>query len=214
MESVNNEQYEILTSHKQLNLEEIQNNNIIESNEDEENEEVNSDSTITKKKTELIAFLNAYQYSIFGNKILLVYPKIFENLGSYNENELEERLNSIKLLIQQKNNVKFTKQVFVPIMKTYEAFTQLIGFNTKGIADTMSNNEDILETLEEIRLKYFHIQYVEPEYRLLFSIGLSTLTLHNMNNLNQSINSKITNYLDEKVSENKAKITSILSENA
>ncbi len=99
-------------------------------------------------------------------------------------------------------------------MKTYEAFTQLIGFNTKGIADTMSNNEDILETIEEIRLKYFHIQYVEPEYRLLFSIGLSTLTLHNMNNLNQSINSKITNYLDEKVSENKAKITSILSENA
>ncbi len=57
-------------------------------------------------------------------------------------------------------------------MKTYEVFTQLIGFNTKGIADTMSNNENILETLEEIRLKYFHIQYVELEYRLLLDFQL------------------------------------------
>jgi hypothetical protein len=199
MEEVNDS--EVIVSNKNINLNEVQNENV--DTDDESGIDESKSNVITQKKTELICTLEAYHCSIFGERILQKYPTIFNALHELTEEELNERLNSVKILIQQGNYAKITQQVWKPITYSYEGLTKLLGFNTTGIAKILSEQQDTLEILEEIRLKYFSTKVIEPEYRLITSLIYTTLAVHSMNNATltkTTVEIQISNHLDQQIS--------------
>ncbi len=186
------ENVEILTSNKQLNLDEIHNPAV-------ESDEIESNITpeISSSKTSLILILESYQYSRFKDRIIHSNPEIFNNLHVLSEEQLQERIDSAKLLIQAKNNAVIVQAASAGITKSYEGFTKILGFNTTGLAEALTKNEDTLDIVEELRLKYFTTMYTETEVRLAGMLLSTTFLIDTMNNNNKHIinhlNSTVTN---------------------
>ena len=187
---------EIITSNRIINLDEVQHKNTKAVDEEESSPK---EDNITQNKTKLILELEPYQYSRFTGLILEKYPNIFTNLNAFDENELEGRLKSVKMLIQCKNNGKMLQTVWKPITMSYEGLTKLIGLNTTGISNILSEREDILDLVEECRLKYCSISCIEPEKRLLLAVIQATYTINVLNNTNQTIFKELSGHLDKPV---------------
>lgn len=169
---------EIISPSKSINLDEVQ-NKIIENNNETENI-----YKTTENKAILIRKIENYETSRFRDRILAKYPDIFSNLISLNEEQLTERFRTLELYRKTRNNNKSINFLWSGICVGYENITKLCGYQTEGLAGILSYDEECLDTVEDLRLKYFANTNIEPEYRLIFSLLTTTKLLHDANKRN------------------------------
>src|SRR6185437_4547786 len=108
--------------HQSIDLSEIE-NNAPETND-------NTSGEITPEKTKLILEINGYKYSRFSAVLSESMKDVFENLDTLSEEQLLNRIQSIKLIISNRNNARFTEYFWGAAANGYENITKLCGLHT------------------------------------------------------------------------------------
>jgi hypothetical protein len=163
----------------------------------------------TEEKNNLIDEITEYEYSRFSERILEKCPDMFTDYDKCSNEELKSRIKICQTWILKKGAQKRVEVVFKGALNICDKSLSLLGFNVDGTSQLLCNDPDVLDTVEEIRLKRKSKMYTEPEYRLGFSIlnaYMTTLNLHaqreNMLQMLQQkqIKDKVNEKLNEEVS--------------
>lgn len=138
---------------------------------------------VTPAQTKLILQISAYKTSHrFGEWLKTDHASIFENLEYLTEQELRDRLNSLDIIISNKNTGKSIEAGVTLGLIGYENLTHnLLGLQTQGVTKALISDDTFLDTVEEIRLKNYCTTQIRPEYRLLQQVVTTSFAMHNMN---------------------------------
>src|SRR5687768_1800158 len=133
-----------------IDLFEIQNinsNDIEENVDNDQHQEINttSNNEITVSKTQLILCIRAHQYSRFTPYLLECNPNIFDNLNQLSEQELQERLDTIKLMQSLRQSQKIVSGIRPHVFLAYENLTQMIGLQTQGLTNQLFQDDNFLD---------------------------------------------------------------------
>jgi len=160
------------------------------------------------KKLEIIDQLSDYEYSRFSDRIKSKYPDIFQDYEQSTLEELQSRLSICQRFIQKKGGSKQAEFLFKSIISVCDGLFLSIGMKVQGASEKICNDPDLLDIVEEIRLKY-RMKSMEPEYRLGCGILSSYFTIHGINSRMieaervlqfKEIEKKAGEHLDKKIS--------------
>ncbi len=119
-----------------------------------------------EERFDLIDQLTDYEYSRFAERILEKFPQIFSKYEKCSNDELNTRINICKTWVLKKGAQKRVETAFRGVLNICDRSLSLLGFNVDGTSQVLVNDPDVLDTIEEIRLKRRSKLYTEPEYRL------------------------------------------------
>jgi hypothetical protein len=122
-----------------------------------------------------------FRYSRFYQRIIEVYPQIFDDLSKRPDEELVKDLELIKSFIQHRRASDQVFQVFKNSLIAVDVIAEMLNLEVKGASDQLIKDEDVLDTLEEVRLKYELNMSLEPEYRLSLSVASVYLKVNSLN---------------------------------
>jgi hypothetical protein len=137
---------------------------------------------LTDERKKLLNSFSLYRYSRFYQRIVEVYPQIFDDLSKRPDEELIKDLELIKSFIQHRRASDQVLQVFKNSLIAIDVIAEMLKMEVKGASDQLIKDDDVLDTLEEVRLKYELNMSLEPEHRL----GISVISVYlKVNSLNQ-----------------------------
>ncbi len=159
-------------------------------------------------REKLIDSLTDYQFSRFGERILEHFPDIVNDIHSCSKQELELRLLTCQKFIQKRGRTKQGELIFRGVLGVCDYSCTLLGMHVAGARESLTCDPDVLDTVEEVQLKYKAKIQVEPEYRLGFAILNAYFMADCINKQRenaqkvldkQEIQKKITEHLDKTV---------------
>jgi len=136
---------------------------------------------ITPKRMEIIDIINDYKFSRFKDRLLSIDETIFDNLIYLNDVELEERKQAIETLVFKYNNSKACLSTCNGVLGLTDKVLCMVGFHVEGASNIIMQNENVLDLLEEMRLKYGPGLYMSPEKRLAWEILSTYITIDRYN---------------------------------
>ncbi len=125
---------------------------------------------LTPERKELLHKITMYRYSRFYTRIIEVYPTIFDDLSKRPDDEILKDLELIKSYIQQRRSGDHFREQFKNSLVIVDKLASFLDMDTEGASDVLINDDEILDTLEEVRLKHELNVSPEPEYLLATSV--------------------------------------------
>jgi hypothetical protein len=150
----------------------------------EEKEEEN----VTEKVKEKSKVFNPEKIKLIN--AIKNYEKRWEYLVQYERQELEELdveelkkiLNEHQFNVSSVNSTKISRDGFFMMSNIVEyvgcRFTPL---KLQGLTSVLASNQTVLDTIDEVTMKYGSLLHVEPEYRLCYLVMAAALGVHNVN---------------------------------
>lgn len=143
----------------------------------------------TGERRKILSGMLSYQYSRFHSKIIEAYPHIFDDLTKRSTHDLTEDLELIKAYIKQRRNGEQFRSQFQNLLTACDTLAKFIGLETEGASAILLHDEEVLDTLEEIRLKYEVDATPEPEFILATTIFATYLKVNAKNKLDKKLHS-------------------------
>jgi hypothetical protein len=118
------------------------------------------------------------------------YEKRWDYLAQHERQELEQLdVEALKLLLQEHqfnvsstNSSQVSRDGFFMASNIVEymgcRFTPL---KLQGLTSVLASNQHVLDTIDEVSMKYGSLLHVEPEYRLCYLVMAAALGVHNAN---------------------------------
>lgn len=125
---------------------------------------------LTPERLELLEKLTVYRYSRFYKRIIDQFPEIFDNLREIPTEEIEERITAIEDLRKNQTASRQTQLLFRNFIQMAEKGLTTIGWEVDGVGSLILEDEDILDDVEDVRIKYGTKFTIAPEYRLGFNV--------------------------------------------
>ena len=164
---------------------------------------------------QLLDDLYMYSECRFTTRIVDKYPGIFDTLPECSIEKLRERILICQKCIKSRNAQKVFEQLFDASLRLCDVGYSIIGYNVKGARELVIKDESLLDSLEEVRLKYKSNKTIEPKYRLMFGVlttymhvaqmnqqldndSIKQKTQGNINNIIDTIKNPINNNIKEK----------------
>jgi hypothetical protein len=153
---------------------------------------------LTPERKKLLNSLSAYRYSRFYNRIVEIFPNIFEDLSKRPDSELVKDLELIKSYIKQRRSCDQFQKQFQNVLIACDSVAQFIGWEVEGASDILIRDEEVLDQLEEVRLKFEIDVGPEPEVLLATSVLAVYLKVNAKNQLEKRLKSeKVKNGIKE-----------------
>src|SRR5579875_629755 len=145
---------------------------------------------LNEERKRLINNLSSYRYSRFYQRIVDVYPNIFNDIEKKSNDELKQDIELIKTYIRQRRSSEHFKNQFNNILIGVDTVcTNILSLEVDGAREILMNDEDILDTLEEVRLKYDIDCQLEPEVVLATTICATYLRVNAKNQMEKKLRS-------------------------
>ncbi len=106
------------------------------------------------EREKLIDTLTNYQFSRFGDRILEQFPDIFNSFHQCSKQELELRLLTLQKFIQKHGGRKQGELIFHGVLGVCNYSCTLLGMNVTGAHESLISDSNVLDTVEEVQLKY------------------------------------------------------------
>jgi len=130
--------------------------------------------------------------------------KFFRMLMSASNDELGEVLYEIQCLVSNQNTSKLVQTTYFSGVNVIEYVgTSFLGLNLEGLGKACGHTPEILDVLEEVRLKYSDLlhQYVSPEARLGIYTAQTILAVDSMNRMTSGLISFTQKPVDKTIEE-------------
>ena len=145
---------------------------------------------LNEERKRLINNLSSYRYSRFYQRIIDVYPNIFNDIEKKSNDELKQDIELIKTYIRQRRSSEHFKNQFNNILIGVDTVcTNILSLEVDGAREILMNDEDVLDTLEEVRLKYDIDCQLEPEVVLATTICATYLRVNAKNQMEKRLRS-------------------------
>jgi len=145
---------------------------------------------LNEERKRLINNLSSYRYSRFYQRIVDVYPNIFNDIEKKSNDELKQDIELIKTYIRQRRSSEHFKNQFNNILIGVDTVcTNILSLEVDGAREILMNDEDVLDTLEEVRLKYDIDCQLEPEVVLATTICATYLRVNAKNQMEKKLRS-------------------------
>ena len=100
-----------------------------------------------------------------------------KDLEEMSNDELETMINDIRFCIATKNTNGMYGKLSTQGILVIENVLRPI-YNVDGLSQMLSNDQTYLDTVEELALEYQNYLYVQPQYRLMYSVLSSAYLVH------------------------------------
>lgn len=92
--------------------------------------------------------------------------------------ELEGILNKMRFSISCRNTSNFWKDATLTSVKIAEPFVSAYAdFNIKGLSSVLQHNDEFLDLIEQIQLENQSLTYIDPRFKLIYTILQSALAV-------------------------------------
>ena len=164
-------------------------NNINELFNQEPQQPIEPNYQLTEERKRLINNLSSYRYSRFYQRIVDVYPNIFNDIEKKPNDELNQDIELIKTYIRQRRSSEHFKNQFNNILIGVDTVAKFLNLEVDGAREILMNDEDVLDTIEEVRLKYDIDCQLEPEVVLATTIAATYLRVNAKNQMEKKLRS-------------------------
>ena len=158
-----------------------------------------------KLKRELISNILDYQHSRFRERILQIDNTVFNDLQQLPIVKLEERVEFLKAFVIKRSASHAAIKLFDFSLTLCDQLFTFAGYNVTGIKSNLMKNDNVLDTVEEIKLKRASKMYTEPETRLAYSVVNAYLSVPQIQDIYQEVyrhlETEATSTLKEKFSD-------------
>ncbi len=166
------------------------------------------------ERLQVLDSLSDYRHSRFTKRIEAEFPGIFELDSEIPLQDLKDRLKIIECFITKRGASKQAETLFKSLLSVADYGFATVGWEVEGASTQLGKDDDTLDLVEELRIKYKGKNNMPVEGRLALSI---VGTYSQVNALNQQrklieqnmkskeMKEKVTKHLDtkdEKLNEN------------
>ncbi len=129
---------------------------------------------LTPERKKLLNLFSMYRYSRFHSRIIEIYPTIFDDLSKKADDELAKDLELIKSFVQHRRSSDHFRKLFENTLVALDNISSFVGLDVSGASDRLIKDSEVLDTVEEIRLK--NEMNVSPDPELM--LGLTVLSVY------------------------------------
>ena len=133
---------------------------------------------LLKKKNKILRY-----QTLFPHYLSHVQYK-FQDLDIMTEDQLDYLLKELDIIISSSNNSMLTHTVFYGAIDTTEKLAPIFSFNLSGLSQTLKEDQEVNDILNELSLKYDDITATPPEYRIILKILKTGFVLNAQNKHN------------------------------
>lgn len=128
------------------------------------------------KKQQLVMLIQRFLIDDrFGNYLKqLGFAQTIAQLNKKTIQSLEHELAKIKIAVSNKNSGAFIDKAALGALKAAEPLISRY-YNIAGLAATLENDDEFLDTMRELALERATIAYVKPELRIAMKVGYTAL---------------------------------------
>ena len=147
-------------------------------------------SDIKDDRRKLISNILSYRYSRFYTRIIEAYPHIFDDLIKKTKDELVETYEMIKAYVKSRRSSEQYLNQFKNLLTACDTLCSNFGFEVQGASNIILQDDEVLDTLEEVRLKYESQSSFEPETLLFMTVISVYLKVNAKNKLENQLRSE------------------------
>jgi len=142
---------------------------------------------ISPERLDLLDRLDDYRYSRFAKRINGEYPGIFDDLRNAQDEDLRQRLEVMETFVAKRGLSKQAEMLFRGGLSVADSCFQLIGWDVEGASELIANDEDMLDIVEEMRIKWRTKNKIQPEYRLAVGVFSIYAKMNGLNKAKKSV---------------------------
>jgi hypothetical protein len=116
------------------------------------------------QRRKLIRKISRYK-ALFSKELTEISGNL-EGLGSKSLDELIDLENDVSFMVSTRKSLQASRSMFIGGLTIGEGLSHHVGLKLKGLTQVASNNVELLETVDEISVKYEEIFSVDPVTRL------------------------------------------------
>ncbi len=125
------------------------------------------------------------RYKVTFGQYLMAYDYKIESLEELNYEQLETLLMEIEICVSSRTSSNMTSSYYLGAVSMIERVAPILGMNLAGLSQSLTESEQIKETLAELSLKYDVASYTKPEVRLAYLTLQSIMAINSINKKKQ-----------------------------
>jgi hypothetical protein len=139
------------------------------------------------------------RYQCLFPKHLIAFQYKMENLEDLSIDQLKSLLTELEVIVNCQNSAGMTKMVYFEGLRIVEKVSPIFGLKLQGLQAALTDNENVINCLHELQLKYESDSFMAPELRLGYCTLSAILSLHKINAGKEVINSLLSEKVNEKI---------------
>ena len=130
------------------------------------------------KKTKLIRKITQYK-NLFPDETKGIS---INNLEKLSQDKLDIKLKKIQSLVESRRSQGSTRGLFLVGLSTIESCDSYLGLQLNGLTNCASKSEELLQTVDEVSIKYFDtMMQTDPILRLCIGLGHLVIAVDSAN---------------------------------
>jgi len=110
----------------------------------------------------------------------------------FSMDQLRSLVDDTEYLVACRKSVKSSRTMFLSTVNVAEMMSKPTPLKLNGMSNVCANNEDLLQVVDELSIKYESTMMISPEKRLILIMAQIAIQVHAINKTNEKLGETIT----------------------